>query len=919
MVDGAAGLAYVASGEFGISVVDVKDPRQPVAIGGARPPFYAEHIAVSGSLGIASGGQAGAKIVDLADLTAPEVIGSLSGTIGRVAMNGQFAYMLLVVPGNPARTDLAVVDLREPTSPRITGQTTIGGSASDIALAGTLVYVTTGTQLQVFNVADPSRPQKIGSVDVGNSAQSVALSGSYAYVGGSSLVSVVRVENPSQPSVVGSIGVPATSLAVAGGRVYAVSATVLRIIDVTVPNLPLLLGSGESYSALDVAVYGTLVYLASPVIDIQKNKGGLYTVDASVPTLPVKLANLHGLSDNQDVAADGLFGLSAGNGAGAKVVDISDPVSPWGFGVISGTIRRVAVAGDYAYAIALISGNPARTDLLVIDPYVPEVIGSINVGYTGSAVVISGTRAYVTTASELRIISIQNPRAPQLLSTVAVGDTALAVALAGQYAYVGSSSSLSVVDVERATKVGGLGTGASALAVQSGRLYAISGLDFKIIDVQQPTAPVLLSTQSSLSAQDIAVSGTTAILARPASSHLEGTGGLWFYDVADPVRPALLGRLVMPGATRSVMVANGLVYAGDSAGTIDVVDLNQDCPSASPSPTFTPTPNLLATPTKTNGATTISGRVRYYNGDRSVDGAVVTLTGPTTETTTSETTGNYTCPAGVGNSWEVEAAKNGGANSAVSSLDASYVLQYVVGKRALDENQQLACDASGNGGLSSLDASKILQFVVGKLDRLPVAETCQSDWVFRPDPAWAANQTMVDPQMTTGQCTPGTISYDPLMAQASNQDFLGILFGDCTGNWQPAGSGSGAAFAAARGSRTLLRIGRLRRSRAGRVRVPIYVRSVEPFHALDAELEYDPKRLRPVRVAPRRRATESIASLGTNDSGQLKVALASATPLSGEGGPLLTVVFELLHPDASEDRVIPLLGSIDDEAVTRLR
>ena len=57
--------------------------------------------------------------------------------------------------------------------------------------------------------------------------------------------------------------------------------------------------------------------------------------------------------------------------------------------------------------------------------------------------------------------------------------------------------------------------------------------------------------------------------------------------------------------------------------------------------------------------------------------------------------------------------KLGDRGSAISALDAAYVLQHVVGMRTLDDAQQLACDVSGNGTLSALDATRILQLTVG--------------------------------------------------------------------------------------------------------------------------------------------------------------------------------------------------------------
>jgi hypothetical protein len=32
----------------------------------------------------------------------------------------------------------------------------------------------------------------------------------------------------------------------------------------------------------------------------------------------------------------------------------------------------------------------------------------------------------------------------------------------------------------------------------------------------------------------------------------------------------------------------------------------------------------------------------------------------------------------------------------------------------------------------------------------------------------------------------GRIAFDPLVGFAADQDFIAVLFGDCTGNWMPA-------------------------------------------------------------------------------------------------------------------------------------
>src|SRR5437773_2259256 len=65
VVDSTSGLAYVASIQFGLAVVDISNPVAPVVIGAANPPFYAEHVAVSGAVATLISGQFGMQVVDL--------------------------------------------------------------------------------------------------------------------------------------------------------------------------------------------------------------------------------------------------------------------------------------------------------------------------------------------------------------------------------------------------------------------------------------------------------------------------------------------------------------------------------------------------------------------------------------------------------------------------------------------------------------------------------------------------------------------------------------------------------------------------------------------------------------------------------------------------------------------------------------
>ena len=179
----------------------------------------------------------------------------------------------------------------------------------------------------------------------------------------------------------------------------------------------------------------------------------------------------------------------------------------------------------------------------------------------------------------------------------------------------------------------------------------------------------------------------------------------------------------------------------------------------------------------------LGGAVRYYNGGATVPDVTVALIGPGQMSTTTDASGAYTFGDPGQGDWEVAPSKLGDAGTGVSTLDASYALQAVVGQRTFTDHQRVACDVTGDGTVSSLDAARILQLVAGMRSQLPAAEACGSDWVFIPDPSAAPNQRLVTPQMAP-VCQPGAIAYEPLAPPVAGQDFLAILLGDCTGNWQ---------------------------------------------------------------------------------------------------------------------------------------
>jgi hypothetical protein len=170
----------------------------------------------------------------------------------------------------------------------------------------------------------------------------------------------------------------------------------------------------------------------------------------------------------------------------------------------------------------------------------------------------------------------------------------------------------------------------------------------------------------------------------------------------------------------------------------------------------------------------ITGNVNYFNNDHPIVNTTLTIDGNQTNTIT-DGTGTFSFTKIPGGNYTLKPTKDGALGTSISAFDASMVLRNVVGLTSLTPYQKIAADVSGNGGVSALDASYILRYVVGSITQFPVS----NDWTFVP-----ANFSIDD---TNWHTAPDSINYMPLNSDQIDQNFYGIIYGDISGNWAPAG------------------------------------------------------------------------------------------------------------------------------------
>ncbi len=389
-------------------------------------------------------------------------------------------------------------------------------------------------------------------------------------------------------------------------------------------------------------------------------------------------------------------------------------------------------------------------------------------------------------------------------------------------------------------------------------------------------------------------SSATHIITTVAGNGLHGVSG--------DGGPATAASIDVPTGIAVAPSGQMLFITSDENGLVRIVSFTGTLPTPMP-PLSTATPTRTRTPVPQNG--TISGGITYYSNQQVVPSVAVRFTGSFSSTIQTSAQGQYSVSLPQGR-WVVEPARSGAIGTAVSSLDAALVLQTVAGGQPLTDQQRLACDTSGDGTISTLDAVYILQFVAGLIDQLPAARICGSDWLFDPKPAAAQNQTIVRPVLTGGTCRPGSILFNPLAGAAAGQNFSGIVFGDCTGNWSAA---SGALRQVASGA-PVVHAGPQRARPGNRFTIPIYVASATPFRAADLRLRYDAAATFAGAIA-RGDAVGALTSSRAGD-GHLAVSLASAAPIGGRHGSILLLQFRGARPAIAID------GALVDEQPARV-
>ncbi len=468
-------------------------------------------------------------------------VGHIGGTARALAVDGGLAF---VAQG----AFLSVVDLDSADLEPV-GFVPLPAQPIAVAAEGALVvaYLDQDAGLVVVDASDPTAPLLRGGCAVaGDWEGGVAVAGGHAFVASSSdgLV-VVDIADPDRPAVVATVAGSARTVRVADGRAWVLDGIGgrLRVFDVSQPRTPTLLGSVQLVDPQDIAVAGTVAFLAEG-----RGASGLRLLDVSDPRSPTELAFLPvsagdaGAPPARVAVAGSLVALAGGglpDPTWLVVVDASQPTHPARLAELeldsgSAAPRALAARGSRVYLAASGSSLPLQ-EVDLVEPTAPVVRRLLEAPWDVRWLASAGSTLFAASAQRLWAYDVADPARPVLVA-----------------------SDPSLGGIGRLEAAGGL-----LVALRAGRLLTLDAGDPAAVLELGGVVPLSASPRSLAATEELAV--------------VAGDDGLEVLTLADPGAPSSLSWLALAAPGRDLAVVGDLLLVAAGDGTVnrlEVVDLS---------------------------------------------------------------------------------------------------------------------------------------------------------------------------------------------------------------------------------------------------------------------------------------------------------------------------------------------------------
>jgi hypothetical protein len=567
-----SGTRVYAGSEQGLEIIDSTDPAQPQMLGEIQLNAPAQGLDVVGTNVYIANKDDGFTVVDAHNPAAPVIVGSLPlpGDSRSVAVSASIA--VVVSRGydysgyGDFRSDVHIIDIREPQVPVLLAKTDVPGDATDVALRGSIAYIAANDGgVSALDLSTPSAPVDLDESTNDVIASAIAVRGPRVVSAGTlddtrSVLDVFDIANSEldpEERVDFSIGrvYKPTDLALAGDIALVTAqrggsenefgssgntklffakytaagdgAGIAPTIAFASPaNNATLIGGSQVLVQLNVSddIGLDIVKLTVDGNEIVRFSGPPYQIVFTVPMNATTLTFGASATD---------LGENTATATNVVVSVIPDPGT-----IVTGIVRNL-------------SGNPVQNASVLVRGTLVQ--SDANGRYTANGIATIGGDLVIeawTTVSNEFVSGKSSPTEPLPAQTTNIADITL------QPLPIGAVANLAMPGFANAVSAHG-----TLAAVAAGNAGLV------LVDLSVPTHPAIVGQLAVTgSAADVKL---TEDLAYVASLD----GGLTIVDVTDPAQPEQLGYIATEGEALDLAVAGTTVYVADGVHGLKVYDV----------------------------------------------------------------------------------------------------------------------------------------------------------------------------------------------------------------------------------------------------------------------------------------------------------------------------------------------------------
>lgn len=575
-VDGAKGVLNEGTS---LRVINTSNPKVPSFRGSVALGTVPTGVFVAGNYAYVAGNTGPFSIVNIADMDAPSISGSVDWEAWKGAVwvrrGGDYAYLGVC-------STVEVIDVRNKTAPsRIRSLGQMESCVESITGDGGYLYVVTDgstTRVRIYSLVNPANPALLSTIPGNNvpsrRTNSVAVFGDVLYVSQQDGTQAYDITDRTAPTLIGRVEDEdrfyESSLDVDRGLLYVAEWGRTGVWQLASPDAPSAfqhIGAAPQHLVRQVAAYSGVALVArTHALSLENPTAATSTNVRSITP---------GVGLGVTLAAKGSV-LYLGTGLGIAVLDISNPTQPallqhlstsW-----SGDLKRV---GESLYNLspwgvleAYNIDNPSAPSFIA---GYPVIGGQDSLRIAGTPTLIAATAADKMIVYSRSLDGSLSERSSTTLPTatnaVAVSGTTGYVALTNGTLHVYNLSSPSVpLLATTRTVFAGAGFGAFNVdaEVVGNRLHLLFGrTGYAIVDITSPANPTVLGTFPAfeLEGGDIAVDGNTVYL---ATFGWNGRRGIRALDISNPSWIQESATITATSLTRSVLVASGYLFSAES-------------------------------------------------------------------------------------------------------------------------------------------------------------------------------------------------------------------------------------------------------------------------------------------------------------------------------------------------------------------